>query len=429
MNKAIPSLTGLRFIAAGSVFISHALPLLVPLPEPHPVFYSLFHAASGIGMPLFFVLSGFVIHYNYSTRLSTDFLRGTYNFFVARFARLYPLYFACLVYEILYRYSYSLLTPTTGPVLLYYLTMTQTWVYRVFGQNNLIFQFGLVPQVAWSVSTEWFFYCVYPLVCFAFLRLKSVRAILSAAAVVILLEIILCHIGLRKVHSINDHAVRNFGPVADMQSHAGQSFFMWLFYFSPYNCIADFFLGCLCAQLILELRQHPLSPLGQRVGLVLTFSAVVLPLAVFLMIFWPARIIPDVRDLKVFKYAFALPSALAFLIFCCARYDNVITRVIASPGFVFCGEVSYSIYLLHLLLIDVFRWESLVVTEPRFIIGDLERLVMAALSTVGLAYITYSIVEVPGRRWLTRLLTLKRPAREPAAAVSAPIQSTLGDLS
>jgi peptidoglycan/LPS O-acetylase OafA/YrhL len=43
----------------------------------------------GLGMTLFFVLSGFVIHYNYNMTITRP--GGTRAFFVARFAGLYPL--------------------------------------------------------------------------------------------------------------------------------------------------------------------------------------------------------------------------------------------------------------------------------------------------------------------------------------------------
>ena len=44
---------------------------------------------TGIGMTLFFVLSGFVIHYNHSS--TSPALAAFTPSFVARFARLYPL--------------------------------------------------------------------------------------------------------------------------------------------------------------------------------------------------------------------------------------------------------------------------------------------------------------------------------------------------
>ena len=53
-------------------------------------------------MPLFFVLSGFVIHYNYAQPVHAQPLRGTYNFFVARFARLYPMYFVVLFADLFF---------------------------------------------------------------------------------------------------------------------------------------------------------------------------------------------------------------------------------------------------------------------------------------------------------------------------------------
>jgi peptidoglycan/LPS O-acetylase OafA/YrhL len=43
-------------------------------------------------MTLFFVLSGFIIHYDYSEQITKYHWRGIVSFLIARFARLYPLY-------------------------------------------------------------------------------------------------------------------------------------------------------------------------------------------------------------------------------------------------------------------------------------------------------------------------------------------------
>lgn len=62
----LSALTGLRFIAAVSVAISHGIGLMFkpPLSEMPIVHY--LSLGAGFGMTLFFVLSGFVIHYNYA---------------------------------------------------------------------------------------------------------------------------------------------------------------------------------------------------------------------------------------------------------------------------------------------------------------------------------------------------------------------------
>ena len=60
-------------------------------------------------LTLFFVLSGFVIFLNYSRSIGTGI--GLWNFFVARFARLYPLFFLCVAFDVLMKFSYDQLPP------------------------------------------------------------------------------------------------------------------------------------------------------------------------------------------------------------------------------------------------------------------------------------------------------------------------------
>jgi peptidoglycan/LPS O-acetylase OafA/YrhL len=52
-------------------------------------------------MSLFFVLSGFVIQYNYGPRFTADGeAKASRSFLLARFARLYPLYFFGLILSV-----------------------------------------------------------------------------------------------------------------------------------------------------------------------------------------------------------------------------------------------------------------------------------------------------------------------------------------
>ena len=86
--KDIPALTGLRFVAAFSVLLAHGVSTLLADHEtPLGTVYWL-KQASGFGMTLFFVLSGFVIHYNYATLVTSGRLYGTAAYLWARVARL-----------------------------------------------------------------------------------------------------------------------------------------------------------------------------------------------------------------------------------------------------------------------------------------------------------------------------------------------------
>ena len=58
----IDALTGLRFVAAFTIAFGHAYPHLLSL--------------TGVGMPLFFTLSGFIIHYVYADPFATGWRRA-----------------------------------------------------------------------------------------------------------------------------------------------------------------------------------------------------------------------------------------------------------------------------------------------------------------------------------------------------------------
>src|ERR1700693_5083936 len=90
-GRDIPALTGLRFIAALSVVLAHAVGLLPDGQLPIGV-TGWIGTAAGFGMTLFFVLSGFVIHYNYHNLVVQGGASGIGEFLWARFSRLYPMF-------------------------------------------------------------------------------------------------------------------------------------------------------------------------------------------------------------------------------------------------------------------------------------------------------------------------------------------------
>ena len=156
----IPALTGLRFVAAALILVPHAIDWLGHFSNSDITNYFVF--LTMYGMPLFFVLSGFVIHYNYRNLFVTRPVgRATSEFAAARFARLFPLYFCLLLASIC---ADNLLSAVHGDrglflqIMAYYVTLTQSWWYVVYEGKLLInWLFGL----SWSISTEAFFYVAY----------------------------------------------------------------------------------------------------------------------------------------------------------------------------------------------------------------------------------------------------------------------------
>jgi peptidoglycan/LPS O-acetylase OafA/YrhL len=176
MGKQIAALTGLRFVAAMSVVTSHTVVTMAP--GAHDTLLRMLGATSGFGMTLFFVLSGYVIHTNYEQAVQTK--AGMWRYFIARFSRLYPLYFLFLFVDLATTIHANQLHLQRLSALPYYLTLTQSWIYHPIDGNALIYQFGAVPSIAWSISTECFFYVAFPFLCVLFTKLDSVAKVLAA---------------------------------------------------------------------------------------------------------------------------------------------------------------------------------------------------------------------------------------------------------
>src|SRR5215217_6864674 len=96
----LPALTGLRFVAAFAVLIAHGATIFLGFAETPYGPITWIKQMSGLGMTLFFVLSGFVIHYNYGTVVIEPGVRGKLYYIWARFARLYPLFLLTLLVNI-----------------------------------------------------------------------------------------------------------------------------------------------------------------------------------------------------------------------------------------------------------------------------------------------------------------------------------------
>jgi len=88
----LPALTGVRFYAALLVFLSHAvvIPGMESLARGHLVF-----DAGVVGVSFFFVLSGFILTYNYvDVFRSTLPVAGYKKFLWDRFTKIYPVHLA-----------------------------------------------------------------------------------------------------------------------------------------------------------------------------------------------------------------------------------------------------------------------------------------------------------------------------------------------
>jgi peptidoglycan/LPS O-acetylase OafA/YrhL len=258
--EGFPALTGLRFLAALSVLLGHATGGILHFGDGEVGWSILLKTLTGIGMPLFFVLSGFVIHYNYHRSIIDNPVRGVYNFLVARFARLYPLFIVVVCYALFSGgYFENLNNPAVASPLYAalpsYLALVQSWYYRVIGDHTLTFVLPAMTQVTWSISTEWFFYLVYPFACIALAKLRRPGPIILATAMVVAAGYASVYGCAANLDAIDSYGVEHYGAIAS--PGGAEEFQDWLLYLSPYPHLFEFALGCLAAALLVAVWDRP----------------------------------------------------------------------------------------------------------------------------------------------------------------------------
>ncbi len=171
--KQIRPLTSIRAFAALWVVVMHfdnEFTALIPA-WTHVGWLT---SAGARGVDLFFVLSGFILCYNYAGLSEETGSKSFFRFLWLRLARIYPAYLAAIVVMVLFvatarhwglpitadRYPTSVLIPEV--------LMTHMWSWRSYriGWN----------VVDWSVSAEWFAYLfIFPLAVFLLARIKAAR--------------------------------------------------------------------------------------------------------------------------------------------------------------------------------------------------------------------------------------------------------------
>jgi peptidoglycan/LPS O-acetylase OafA/YrhL len=168
-RPAIDSLTSLRGIAAVWVVFYHFQSDLIAF-LPAGAFLLPFLGQGHFAVPIFFVLSGYVLAYNYLDSIGTWPNRsGLLRFWGHRLLRIYPLHVATLFLVL----AMVVVARSLG------LTISSVGYGRRDFALNLLLIHTWVPHFrlnwnypSWSISSEWFAYLFFPLVCPVLIRVR-----------------------------------------------------------------------------------------------------------------------------------------------------------------------------------------------------------------------------------------------------------------
>jgi peptidoglycan/LPS O-acetylase OafA/YrhL len=274
-----------------------------------------------------------------------------------------------------------------------------------------------MTTITWSISTEWFFYLVYPFACIGLARLRRPGTIILATVIVVAAGYASVYWAAANLAAIDNYGVGHYGAIAGIAG--AEQFRYWLLYLSPYPHLFEFALGCLSAALLVAVRGRPVTRWEARLGrwgLVFAIGSIAVTYAT---LYKPYAHLSGVQTILGFYY-FGFAPFIAVLLFCCTRYRSWVSAALSRPWMVLCGEVSYSIYLIHVGGVQYAeQFDQLAgLAAPSYtgwsVLHAVVELVLVTGTVIGLSLISYNVIEVPAQRWLRRWLSL--PARRAAVA-------------
>lgn len=375
----VDELTGLRGIAALFILFNHIL-LVYPILRNYAISSSLGWFGN-MGMDLFFILSGFVICYNYADRIKGNPKNGIREFLVARIARLYPLYFLFLsiffVLNLLRSHSNTVFISQNITSLPIFISGMQSWFYGFIGDMPIVWMQGNA-NISWSISTEFALYLFFIPLVWLLLKINSKKAYIFSILALILVQILWLYFAYHD-NFISDILNKIFGV------HEIYSPKEWLTFHSPLARIWQFLCGCVIA------RSY--NPENQGGGHLRLFKALKY-LSLLALTFFVVSA-PFIK----YNYPMYLTSVLLMLYTLAVVQSG--DRILKSRFLIFLGEVSFSTYLLHIIFVQFLSYSG------NRVISYMVNLPLFFILTYLTAYIVYKYYEMPMRKKVKAFLLNK----------------------
>ena len=366
-SAQIKPLTGLRFLAALLVVVFH---FGVRAHASLPTVFS----AGYLGVNFFFILSGFILAYNYLD-VQGKMRASRRAFWVARFARIYPVYFLAFIvaaFPYVWEHHSPAATVATG---LAGLTLIQAWIPNHAG----IAWNG----PSWSLSAEAFFYLLFPVAALYVSRLR--RRDYWIALVGLWLVSMAFAAALWYIASIRG----GYG------SHVS-----WyeILQFNPLVRLPEFLMGIVLGMMFMSRAEQGPGTGSKLSGLagVVSLAALAGIAAAFIL----SPLLPwQLVNNGLFDPIFAL------LIFSVAFGKGPLAAALSTPALILLGEASYAVYILHYPTWDwmTHLLRSQPVNTPAYLAGYIGLV-------VSLALLSFLLLERPARRYLRHAL-MSRPRR------------------
>ncbi|WP_099041221.1 acyltransferase family protein [Mycobacterium neglectum] len=388
----IKALSGLRIVAAVWVVLFHFRPLLE---QAAPGFRSALAPVldcGAQGVDLFFILSGFVLTWNYLDRMGESWAwRSMLHFLWLRLSRVWPVYLVTMHLAALW----IIFTLNVGHVPSEAAnTLTATNYVRQF----LLVQLWFAPYFdgtswdgpAWSISAEWLAYILFGalvLVIFRIARATRARGLIYLAVAASLPPVLLL-----------------------MATGLFYTPWSWL----P-RIVMQFTAGALVCAAVRKLQP------SERARMVAGVASLLIAVVIVGILYWlDANPIPTIYDSAGLVDVLFVPLVLTL-----AMGVGTLPAMLSIRPMVYLGHISFSLYMVHELVHTTWNW-MVMQFELRLgsdLAGKAVLVGLIAVAFVG-AVLLYHLVEEPARRWMRGMMSPPRDSR--AGTVPAKLQTIDG---
>jgi peptidoglycan/LPS O-acetylase OafA/YrhL len=369
----IKALTGLRIVASVWVVLFHFRPMVsdVSLDLRENLAPVLNCGAQGVD--LFFILSGFVLTYNYLDRMGRRWsLRGTVHFLWLRLARVWPVYLVTLhlaaAWFILTQHVGHTPSPDVGRLTaisyVRQVLLVQLWFQPFFDLSSW-------DGPAWSISAEWLAYLLFGVLVLVIFRIQHAtraRGLMLLAFAASLPPVLLL-----------------------LSSGVFYTPWSWL----P-RIVTQFAAGALACAAVRRLRP---TDRGRRIA---GYLSVLLVVAIVgILYFLQAQPITGVYDSGGVVDLLFVPLVITLAI-----GVGSLPRLLSTRFMVYGGEISFCLYMVHELVHTSWTWAVVNFQLRPWQTDNPWRWNIFGLLAIAvvLSILLYHVVEEPARRWMRRMV-------------------------
>jgi len=405
-KAAIDSLTSLRFFAALSIVVLHYRDFLAPI---HPLLFKAI-VGGGYAVTFFFILSGFILTYNYDQWFSIR-VSGydCIKFLHLRFARLAPMYVVGLLLDTPWHIIERI---RVGELANSALVFWASWLLNLFALQAWVpgTPYAMLWNTpAWSISDEFFFYATFPFVSLWIVRhLKQTRSLIAAS----LFVIVASSVAYAAVYYWLYVSLR----VGELTGYIATSY-------TPLLRFPEFLVGCLIGRYFIQTQNKRAYPGGFLFANATSRSLVValcltVVIARFFMPPLTGSLASWIFDRAVNYSYYIVPFAL--IILSIAKGHTVFTRFLEQRWLVILGEASYALYIVHWSFVSFLNLHIVAALDSRL------AHFLFLLATVPFSVLCYFQIEKPLRRRLRGLATNSRSAAQAGQPLAEGSEVILG---